>query len=69
MQWVELYQLGPMVGTQAHMKMVVANKAMEGFVVAMLNIRESIIPCVLDTNDLDLEHQYPKGFNSRRIGE
>jgi hypothetical protein len=29
MQWAELHQWGPMVGTQAHLKRVVANRDME----------------------------------------
>jgi hypothetical protein len=36
-QWLE---------PQAHLNMVVANRSMEGYVVAMLNIRNAFIPCV-----------------------
>jgi hypothetical protein len=31
---------------QAHLKRVMANRAMEGSIVAMLNIRKALIPCV-----------------------
>jgi hypothetical protein len=31
---------------QAHLKRVVANRFMEGYIIVMLNIRETLIPCV-----------------------
>jgi hypothetical protein len=45
MQWEELHQWGQWLEPQAHLKRVVANRVMEGFVVAMLNIRKDFIPC------------------------
>jgi hypothetical protein len=44
MEREELHQWGPMARTQAHLKRVVANRAMEGFVIAMLNIWKALIP-------------------------
>jgi hypothetical protein len=36
---------GQWIGPQTHMKRVVANRAMEGSIIAMLNIWEALIPC------------------------
>jgi hypothetical protein len=37
--------VGQWLEPQAHLKRVVANRVVEGFVVAMLNIRKALIPC------------------------
>jgi hypothetical protein len=44
MQWADLHQWGLMMEPQAHLERVVANRVMEGYVVALLNIWKALIP-------------------------